>query len=462
VSRERRRAVTEPADRPAPILVADFDVETGVPELRDGGGYETAWLVARCGGLPQAILEVDLRAGAPSLRDQLAIQPELGGADVVVRPEQRVAPDDELPRISVVIPSIIARTEDLDRCLAAVDGLDYPDFEVVLVDNRRQVQVDDPLPALIRPYRSVRVVRAPRPGISAARNAGVEAASGELVVFTDDDVRVDPQWLRALGRRFVAEPDLDAVTGLILPAELETPAQIWFERYYGGFSGQRTFAPLTLATGSGPLGRARVTAFNQAGAATRSFAVYGIGAYGAGANMAFRRRTLRQLGGFDLALGTGTPSRGGEDLAILIDVLGRGGRFGYEPNAIVHHQHRRKYGDLLHQLHGNGVGFTAMLTSVVVHDPRRLFDLLAQLPLAGQRLAKQSLSRLRGRQIDAEAPVNAYPRQLVLEELRGYPYGPLAYLRSRVAARRWSAQTRRTRSAQVVVGDGRLSRDGLS
>jgi GT2 family glycosyltransferase len=343
----------------------------------------------------------------------------------------------------VVVPSVIARTDELARCLGGFDRLDYPDFEVLLVDNRRQLPTPDPLPDLLREHASVRPVRAARPGISAARNAGLAAATGEVVVFTDDDVHVDHRWLRAVGERFVRQPELEAVTGLILPAELETPAQVFFERYYGGFSGERTFAPLTLAAEPGLCGRSRVTVRDAAGNPVRSFALYGVGAYGAGANMAFRRETLRRLGGFDLALGTGTPARGGEDLALLVDLLWRGGRIGYEPAAVVHHQHRREYAELVHQLRGNGLGFTAMLASVVSRDPRHLLALGAQLPLAARRMAAQSVARLQGRRAGAAdqavptAPL--YPAELVRYELGGMPRGPWAYLRSRRAARGWTA-----------------------
>jgi hypothetical protein len=264
------------------------------------------------------------------------------------------------------------------------------------------------------------------------------------VVFTDDDVRVDPGWLRAVGERFVRQPELEAVTGLILPAELETPAQIFFERYYGGFSGERAFAPLTLAAEPGLLGRSRVTVRDAAGEPVRKVALYGVGAYGAGANMAFRRATLRRLGGFDLALGTGTPARGGEDLAILVDLLWRGGRVGYEPAAVVHHQHRREYAELVHQLRGNGLGFTAMLASVVSRDPRHLLALGVQLPLAAGRLVAQSVRRLRGRRAGAAGPALAaaplYPSELVRHEIAGMPRGPWAYICSRRAVRDWTAR----------------------
>jgi hypothetical protein len=248
---------------PAPIRVVEFDLEGPPPALDSDGRYAAAWLVGRRAGIPQGIVEVDLSAGGAPIQEQIA--PLAARVSAPTVPGWASVPDAELPRISVVVPTIVARTEELARCLAGFDRLDYPDMEIVLVDNRRALPADDPLPGLIAAHRAVRVARATRPGISAARNAGLAAATGEVIVFTDDDVRVDPQWLRALGRRFAVSPELDAVTGLILPEELETPAQIWFERYYGGFSGERTYAPLSLEAGSGAAGRARVVARDVAG-----------------------------------------------------------------------------------------------------------------------------------------------------------------------------------------------------
>jgi len=417
------------------------DLDGPPPDLEIADHYRTAVVVARRGGVPVAMVDIDLTRDAP-LRDQLAwVAAEVGG-----RPDHPVPDpitDELLPSISVVVPTIVARVEDLELLLDGFAALVYPDVEFILVDNRRELPDPDPLPGLIADRTGVRVVREPRPGISAARNAGLAAARGQIIAFTDDDVRVEPQWLRAIGRRFAADPALDAVTGLILPAELETPAQIWFERYYGGFSGERTFAPLTLkGIGSGPLRGSQVQVRDADGAILRQFAVYGVGAYGAGANMAFRVDTLRRLGGFDLALGTGTPARGGEDLATLIDVLWSGGTVGYEPAAVVHHRHRREVPELIRQLQGNGLGFTAMLTSLVTHHPRHLLTLGAQVPLAAWRFSKQSATRLRGRRpTDADAHRQAgeqFPRKLVTSELRGYPRGPGAYLKSRRAARAWT------------------------
>ncbi len=325
------------------------------------------------------------------------------------------------------MPTIVGRIEDLDLLLRGLAAARYPgDAEIILVDNRRTVPEDDALPALVAGCGDprVRVVRQPLPGISAARNAGVEAAVGEIVAFTDDDVRVDENWLRALGGRFAAQPELDAVTGLILPAELETPAQNWFEQHYGGFSGERTFFPVTLRPARSALRvlrGSRVEVVAADGTVTRRFALYGVGAFGAGASMAFRRARLIEMGGFDLALGTGTAARGGEDLQVLAWTLWHDGRIGYEPSAVVHHRHRRGEDELLRQMQGNGTGFTAMLTSIVRSDPRHAVSIGAQVPLAAGRMLSQTVSRLRGIGPSGAAPhvgaAAAVPREFVLAEI---------------------------------------------
>ena len=262
-------------------------------------------------------------------------------------------------------------------------------------------------------------------------------------------MRVDPGWLAALGRRFAANPAELVVTGLVLPAELETPAQLMFERYYGGFAAERSFEPLSygLAGSAGaPWRRARIVARDAAGRAVRSHPVYGAGVCGAGCNMAFRRSALAGGEPFDLALGTGTPARGGEDLAAMIEVLWHGGRIGYEPAAVVHHQHRRGYDELVRQMSGYGIGFTAMITSLVRRDRTHLLGLPAQLPDAPRRLAGSATDpvarRPRGRprrpghraRTDAPNPAGtepAFPSELARTELAGYLRGPLAYWRSR-------------------------------
>jgi hypothetical protein len=178
----------------------------------------------------------------------------------------------------------------------------------------------------------------------------------------------------------------------------------------------------------------------------RSRPIYGAGACGAGCNMAFRRNAVSGEEPFDVALGTGTPSQGGEDLAAMIRILWRGGRIGYEPSAMVYHQHRREYDELRRQMWAYGVGFTAMITSLVLHDNGHLGGLAAQLPRAAARLAKATVGRLRGRRHERADLVHdaarnvqpTFPPELARRELVGYAQGPRAYLRSRRDARSWT------------------------
>ncbi|WP_170149109.1 glycosyltransferase [Geodermatophilus normandii] len=418
----------------APIRIVVIDAEApgeGLSARRDDGArWGGAWLVVCSGGAPAGIVEVPFDG-----RDEVP-------ADEVRRLASRLlegrephwpepVPDAELPSATVVVPTNLARPEQLRAGLEALDRLDYPDAEVVLVDNSRgtpAVGAADVVAGLSR----VRAVREAVPGISAARNAGVRAARGEVVAFTDDDVRVDPRWLRALGERFARHPDEDAVTGLILPGELETPAQLWFERHYGGFGGTRVFAPMTYrgTSGAGIARRAEVRVLDAGQRELRRFAVYGAGAVGAGANMAFRRTALARLGDFDVALGTGTPSKGGEDLAMFIRLLWLGGAIGYEPAAVVFHTHRAGEDELRAQLHDYGLGFTAMLTSLVLRDPRHVLGLAAKVP-AAVRSRWATTSEPAGPPPLGPVP----PADLARLERAGGRRGPGAYVRSLRAAR---------------------------
>ena len=150
---------------------------------------------------------------------------------------------------------------------------------------------------------TVRYVREGRPGLARAHNAALPHVTGEVVAFTDDDVEVDPHWLRRLTDGF-ADPRVGCVTGMIFPAEVETPAQAWIEAHAGfgkGFERQ-------------------VFDLDEHRPDDRLFP-FTAGRLGSGANMAFRTSVLLDLGGFDETLGVGTPARGGDDLAAFYDVI---------------------------------------------------------------------------------------------------------------------------------------------
>jgi GT2 family glycosyltransferase len=317
----------------------------------------------------------------------------------------------DTPKISVVVASDFAREDELRRCVARLTLLDYPDFEVIVVDNRSGnivSPVDIP---------GARVVREPYPGASAARNRGAAVATSEIIAFTDDDVVVDIGWLKALAGRFAREPDVAAVTGAVIPLELNTPAQIMFEKSDSAFP--QGLEPLTFERA----GRFEVVR-RAADGTERVGSLYATGEYGS--HMAFRAAALRSVGGYDVRLGPGTPTRSGEDLGVLIALLWAGYKIAYEPTAIICHSHRATLQELESQVHGYGIGFTAMLTAAAVRDPRHLMGLAAVVPAWLRSLARKQASQPAPPRSFASAEL----RVLAGIELRGKIVGPPAYLHS--------------------------------
>lgn len=422
------------ASEARPTRVVIIDAGQPVPDLVADERYSDAWILFRDEhGAPRGVLELDLLVG----KDEIHHNVTEFMAGLAVKPIHSRPPfrDGDAPLVSVVIPSAVRRLDDLQDCLESLEQLDHPSFEIVLVDNRPTQPADDLLRRLVADHGRVRLVHEPRPGVSAARNAGVAVARGELIAFTDDDVRVEPSWLRALCEPMVVNSQVGAVTGLVVPTELETPAQVWFERYFGGLGTERTFDSVVLTANSsaGILRGSRISVRDIDGREVRRSSVYGVGAFAAGANMAFRRSALERVGGFDCTLGTGTPARGGEDLGPLISILWTGGSIAYEPSAMVHHRHRRGYRELLTQIDGYCTGFTALLVSLVRRDHRHAVGIAALLPAAIVAQIKQSLRRARGVQVTSHSVAGntrRYPASLFRHEMWGFVMGPFAYVRS--------------------------------
>ena len=236
-----------------------------------------------------------------------------------------------LPTVTVAVCSR-DRPEQLRTCLDALIQVDYPQLELLVIDN---APTSDATEQLVQQYAQIRYIREMRPGLNWARNRAILESTGNILAYTDDDVRVDANWIRAIVQVFAAEPEVMAVTGLVLPAELETEAQSWFEQN-GGFG--RGFQRRRWQRSSGQL----------------HWTDLGTGNLGTGANMAFRRSLFEQIGGFDPALDVGTATNGAGDLELFFRVLKSGSGFVYEPNALVWHYHRREYDQLRTQLQNNG------------------------------------------------------------------------------------------------------------
>jgi GT2 family glycosyltransferase len=231
------------------------------------------------------------------------------------------------------------RPERLARCLASVaDAIAVAGDEVaaimLVVDN---ASPDDRTREVALAAGAV-VGREPVPGLDIARNRAVSMTTTDVLAFVDDDVVVDPTWLRTLARTFAAHPDAAAVTGGVLALVVDTPARFEFERCGGFFKGWT----------AGPLD-----------AANRDDLPYNP-SLGVGCNMAFRRRALDEIGPFDEALDTGPPLPGGGDLDALSRVA-MVAKIVYEPSALVRHEHRATMADLRDQYRSWGLSWGAML-----------------------------------------------------------------------------------------------------
>ncbi|MFD6551515.1 glycosyltransferase [Streptomyces sp. NPDC058398] len=409
-----------PVIRP-PVPVVDIDLarpgEFRLPGDRGPARPQgQARALVRLHGRPLGMVSAADASGPEGLWRALAdtAHRELAGQLARHRAVDRTGPPDggvrhpalqQAPLISVVVATR-DRPEKLRHCLRSLLRSTYPDFDIIVVDN---APADDTTEVLVRSEFTGRVlyVREPVAGLARAHNVGLGRARGSVVAFTDDDTLVDPGWLSAVAGTFAHDPRIGCVTGLIVPAELETQAQTALERQ-GGFA--KGYVPRTWSLFDPP---------------ADPLFPFTAGRFGSGANMAFRTTVLRALGGFDTATGAGTPGRGGDDLLAFFEILTAGHTLAYQPSAVVWHCHRRTMDAVAAQAFGYGAGLGAYLTGALLSNPRQLPALLRRLP----RGIQYAMTRSRDRGADPEAD---WSRHLALLEVRGMVYGPCGYLRGRL------------------------------
>jgi glycosyltransferase involved in cell wall biosynthesis len=306
------------------------------------------------------------------------------------------------------------RPEGLPGLLETLVTQEYQRMRILVVDNAPS---DDQVRQIVRATASahqaeIDYVIEPRPGLSWARNRAIDASDGEVIAWVDDDERCDRWWAAEIARGYVEVPEAGGVAGVLCPLELATESQAIFENFNGlqrnrGFT-RWVFSPAT---------------------ADQQSPLYPLPPFGTGGNMSFRRDALKEIGGFDCALGAGTVAQAGEDTAALSGLLLAGGTVVYQPTAVVYHRHRRDYAALRRQLQGYGRGLTAFYASVLLRRPSYMADLLRHSPQA----VKDQFSS-RGQRLSAFG--DDFPRDLLRANRIGLLQGPFAYAISRLHARR--------------------------
>jgi GT2 family glycosyltransferase len=204
--------------------------------------------------------------------------------------------DSRWPRISVVVCSYNG-SRTIGETLGALAKLDYPDYEVIVVDDGST----DNTSAIAERY-SFRLIRTENNGLSAARNVGMNAATGEIVAYTDDDAYPDPHWLRYLALAFMRTD-------------------------HAGIGGPNIAPP-----GDGLIADCVA---NAPGGPVHVLLSDDVAEHIPGCNMAFRRERLTAIGGFDPRFRIA-----GDDVDICWRLQERGWTLGFTPSAAVWH-HRR-------------------------------------------------------------------------------------------------------------------------
>ncbi len=214
------------------------------------------------------------------------------------------------PRVSVVVCAY-NEEDTIVECLASLERSDYPDLEVIVCDDGSTdatLELTGRFPFAVLPL--------PHGGLSRARNAGAEAATGDIVAYLDADAMCHPQWPWYLALAF-DDKNVSAVGG----PNLAVPNAGLVERAVALAPG----SPTEVLTGD-----------DQA-------------EHIVGANMAFRRDVLHDIGGFNPMY-----TSAGDDVDVCWKLLDRELTIGFSPAAQVFHHRRATISGYLKQQRGYG------------------------------------------------------------------------------------------------------------
>lgn len=379
-------------------MMAVLDLDVSAPcELQTDEAPQTALALLRVEGRPagKALIPLsDLDVG--SIEARLLEHADSAYWERWINHRLGLHREDALDCADVTIAVCTRdRPDDLKQCLNGLQRLHKGDQEILVIDNAPS---NEATRDLVREMGGIRYVREERPGLDIARNRALREADTEIVAFIDDDAVPDRDWLRCLTRNF-ADPMVMASTGLTMPLELATDAQILFEQF-GGFA--RGFR-------------------RQVYDATRLDPMFAWKA-GAGVNMAMRRAVLDLVGPFDEALDAGSPTFAGGDTDMFRRILKSGYSIVYDPEALNWHRHRRSMAELRRQIFGYEVAAYAICTKAFIMEG----DLGAFVHALRTMTAKaKSIIRLLLRHR------NSRDLAFVALRLRGAMEGPFRYIYSR-------------------------------
>lgn len=216
------------------------------------------------------------------------------------------------PKVSVVICAYNSESTIEDN-LDSLTRLNYPNYEVIVVNDGSK----DRTPEIAARY-PFKLINVPNGGLSAARNLGWRAATGEIIAYTDSDTRVDPDWLSYLVQPFLTTEAVGVGGPNVVPEDDGWVAQ---------------------CVARSPGGPTHVL-FNDT-----------VAEHIPGCNMAFRRWALEAVGGFDP-----TYTKAGDDVDVCWRLQECGWHLAFAPSALVWHHHRNSVKAYWRQQVGYGEG----------------------------------------------------------------------------------------------------------
>ncbi len=239
------------------------------------------------------------------------------------------------------------RVDDLARCLVTLKALTCPPellIDIVVVDNGSrdgtadvvaEAAVDSPIP--------IRRVYLAEPGLARARNAGILASCGEILLFTDDDCLVTPDWLASALRVMQAEPAIGLAGGQV---RLHNPRDL-----------PETIKPSPHLERPGRPADLHALVL--------------------GCNMALRRSVLDRIGLFDERFGAGSRFKSSEDTDMVYRIYRAGCEVVYDPSFLVSHNHGRRSLPEIRRLHrGYRIGRGAFYAKHLLHGRLDVLSIL--------------------------------------------------------------------------------------